>query len=332
MKTIDSPVVRLEAAAPLREAARPDVSIVVPVYNGGSTIGSLCEQLKEAFAPRGTFEVVLVNDGSQDESEQVCRLLAHTHPWVRFVNLARNFGEHNAVLAGLRYCTGSCAVIMDDDLQHPPSEAVKLVDRLDQGHDVVFSYYDVKRHSWPRNAGSFFNNALATVLLKKPYRLYLSSFKAINRLLIDEVTRYRGPYPYIDGLILRATQRYATELVQHEARSVGRSNYTVGRLFGLYLNMFTSFSVLPLRIASFAGLFFASAGTILAALVAYEKLADPTIPIGWASITVAVLLTSGVQLFALGMIGEYLGRLFLNAVETPQFVVRDTVNCGADEP
>ena len=135
----------------------------------------------------------------------------------------------------------------------------------------------------------------------------------------------------IDGLILRATQRYTTELVQHDPRREGRSNYTFVRLVNLYLNMFTNFSVLPLRVASFVGLVFALIGTVTAVVFAYEKMVNPELPIGWASIVVTLLVVSGVQLFALGMIGEYLGRLFLKDVGTPQFVVRDTVNCGPDE-
>lgn len=306
------------------------VSVVVPVFNSEATLEALVERLRAALAGRYDLEVVLVNDGSADGSAEVCRGLAHRHPWVRFVNLSRNFGEHNAVMAGLRYASGDCAVIIDDDFQNPPEEVASLVEKLAEGHDVVFSHYERKRHSAFRNFGSWLNNAVASVLLQKDPDLYLSSFKALNRFLIDEIARYEGPYPYIDGLILRVTRRIGTQPVAHHERSVGRSNYTLRRLLRLWLNMFTNFSILPLRVASLAGLVFAVAGLVFAVIFALERLANPDLPAGWASIVVIVLVVSGVQLFALGMIGEYLGRLFLKDNGSPMFVARETVNCGPD--
>ena len=254
-------------------------------------------------------------------------MVAERHRWVRFIHLARNFGEHNAVIAGLNYCTGDCAVIMDDDFQNPPTEVVKLVDKLQEGRDVVYSYYETKKHTPFRNLGSWFNNAVASLMIKKPWGLYLSSFKAINRFVIDEVIKYRGPYPYIDGLILRSTRNYGTQIVQHDPRQEGRSNYTLRKLAHLWLNMFTNFSILPLRVASISGFVFAVLGVVLAVVFVIEKLANPNLTTGWASTIVILLIISGVQLFALGMIGEYLGRLFLKDNGSPQFVVRSTKNC-----
>lgn len=303
------------------------MSILIPVYNGEKTIGALVERLRDEFEPRCSFEVVLVNDGSEDDSATVCRDLATRYASVRFVNLSRNFGEHCAVMAGLNHCTGRCAVIMDDDFQNPPGEAAKLVERIEQGWDVVFARYAVKQHHPIRNFASWCNNLVATFLLRKPYGLYLSSFKAINRFVIDEVTKYRGPFPYVDGLILRVTRRLDTLTLQHDARAVGRSNYDLTRLLRLHLNMFTSFSVMPLRVASLLGVVFAGVGMLLAVAFAYEKLTNPQLPVGWASTIVVVLIVAGVQLFALGLIGEYLGRLFMNASGQPQFVTRETINC-----
>lgn len=309
------------------------VSIVIPVYNGAATIGPLVERLRGALSRQPyELEVVLVNDGSADRSAEVCRALAHAHGWVRFVNLARNFGEHNAVLAGLTHASGSCAVIMDDDFQNPPSEVGKLLERLWQGYDVVFSRYEQKRHSPLRNLGSSFNNLVASWMLKKPRDLYLSSFKAIDRFVIDEVVKYTGPYPYIDGLILRMTRNYTTELVQHDPREAGRSGYTLTKLVRLWLNMFTNFSILPLRVASIAGLACALVGLILAMVFTFEKLRHPELPLGWASVMVGMLIVGSVQLFALGIIGEYLGRLFMKANGSPQFVARETINCGDVNP
>jgi undecaprenyl-phosphate 4-deoxy-4-formamido-L-arabinose transferase len=309
------------------------VSVVVPVYNSEATLASLVERLQQARAGRYAREFGLVDDGSADGSAEVCRGLARRDRSVRFVELSRNFGEHNAVMAGLRHASGECAVIIDDDFQNPPEEVAALVDKLGEGYDVVFSRYETKHHSAFRNLGSWLNNAAATLLLRKDWDLYLSSFKAINRFVIDEITRYEGPYPYVDGLILRVTRRLGTQTVRHQPRAQGRSNYTTVRLLRLWLNMFTNFSILPLRVASVAGLVFALTGLVLAVVFALERLANPDLPTGWASIVVTLLVVSGVQLFALGMIGEYLGRLFLKDNGSPMFVARATWNCDdAAEP
>jgi len=301
------------------------------VYNGARTIGALVEGVKKEVGSRYEVEIVLVNDGSPaDNSADVCRALALHDGRVRFVDLSRNFGEHNAVMAGLNYCTGEAAVIVDDDFQNPPSEIAKLAEALREGYDVVFSAYDVKEHPFLRNLGSRFTNLVASLLIRKPARLYLSSFKAINRFIIDELVKYRGPYPYIDGLILRISRNYTTVRVEHRARAQGRSGYTVRKLVSLWLNMFTSFSVLPLRVATLLGLLIAFAGLCAAVGAIIEKLRHPWIQAGWASLMTALLIVSGVQLFAIGMVGEYLGRLFLKDEGNPQFVVRRTINCGED--
>ncbi|MCZ6783316.1 MAG: glycosyltransferase family 2 protein [Proteobacteria bacterium] len=314
-----------------RAGGKLRVSVVIPVFNGSQTIQGLTGELHAALSESFELEVVLVNDCSADDSAVVCAELARTHPWVRFVDLARNFGEHNAVMAGLAHCSGDCAAIVDDDFQNPPSEVRKLVEKLQEGYDVVFSRYHDKQHHPLRNLASRFNNAVATALLPKDRRLYLASFKVINRFLIDEITRYEGPFPYIDGLILRATSNYATQLVVHDPRQSGRSNYTLRKLLRLWLAMFTNFSILPLRAASLAGFFFAAVGLVLAVVFFIEKLNNPDLPTGWASLVVIFLTVSGVQLFALGMLGEYLGRLFLKDNGSPMFVVRRTINCEPRE-
>ena len=307
------------------------LSVVIPVYNGARTIGSLVEGVEKEVGSRYEVEIVLVNDGSPaDNSADVCRALALNDRRVRFVDLSRNFGEHNAVMAGLNYCTGAAAVIIDDDFQNPPAEIAKLVEALREGYDVVFSSYDTKEHPFLRNLGSRFTNLVASLLIRKPARLYLSSFKAINRFIIDELVKYRGPYPYIDGLILRISRNYTTVRVEHRARAQGRSGYTVRKLVSLWLNMFTSFSVLPLRVATLLGLLIAFAGLCAAVVAIIDKLRHPWIQAGWASLMTALLIVSGVQLFAIGMVGEYLGRLFLKDEGNPQFVVRRTINCGED--
>lgn len=303
------------------------LSIIIPVYNGSGTIGALIGAIKDELVGSHDVEALLVNDGSlADNSAEVCLALAQENPWVKYIDLSRNFGEHNAVMAGLGYCSGDAAVIIDDDFQNPPSEIVKLVDKLQEGFDVVFSSYERKAHHPLRNLGSGFNNLVASLMIGKPYSLYLSSFKAINRFTIDELVKYRGPFPYIDGLILRTTRRYATVNVRHDPRRHGRSGYTLVKLVSLWMNMFTNFSILPLRFASVVGFVFSIIGLLGAAFCLVDKIMRPEQPAGWASIIVSLLVISGIQLFTIGMVGEYLGRLFMAASGHPQYVVRQTVN------
>jgi len=300
------------------------VSFVIPVYCGEQTIGVLVESLLTETGI-ADMEIILVNDGSPDGSEAVCReLVRHNTGKVRLISLSRNFGEHNAVLAGLQEAHGEIAVIMDDDLQHPAHEAGRLVHELiATGNDVIYGIYESKQHNQLRNFGSWLNGKMATVLLKKPAHLYLSSFKAVNRFVIDEIIKYSLPYPYIDGLIFRVTTRVGMLPVQHLPRDIGNSGYTVRKLLHLWLNMFTNFSVLPLRLSMLAGLTTVAFGILFLGIVLYWYLTKLYLPPGWTSVVGLVCIFSGIQLISLGMIGEYIGRLFLGHNGTPQFVIRN---------
>jgi glycosyltransferase involved in cell wall biosynthesis len=305
------------------------LSIVVPVYRGAATVGRLVEALS-ALRPAGGIEIVLVNDGSPDNSGAVCRALAEraTVP-LTYLEHARNFGEHNAVMTGLRHARGAFVITMDDDLQNPPEEVLKLYDhaRLD-GWDVVYARYAVKKHDGWRNLGSRFANRVADVLLDKPRGLYLSSFRCMSALVVREVAKYTGPYPYIDGLIMQVTQRVASIEVEHLPRSEGRSNYNIIRLVRLWMNLATSFSVLPLRLAMLAGGAMGVLGLVGAALVVAEAAGGST-PSGWASVMAVILLLSGVQFLVLGVLGEYVGRTFLTHNGKPQGVVREAIGPAA---
>jgi undecaprenyl-phosphate 4-deoxy-4-formamido-L-arabinose transferase len=301
------------------------VSIVIPVYKGAHTIGPLVESLFNEFNQH-KIEIVLVNDGSPDDSGKVCRRLLQSHPGrIKLVELSRNFGEHNAVMAGLKHARGDCAVIMDDDFQNPPSEVQRLLDALEQDYDVVYGVYEQKHHNLFRNLGSWFNGLAANILIKKPKDLYLSSFKVMKRFVIDQIVLYDLPYPYIDGLIFRVTARIGKVTVKHRPRAKGRSTYTLSKLVGLWLNMFTNFSVLPLRVATVLGLITMFFGVGLASLATYWAYTDPLAPKGWPTLVCALVIFSGVQLIALGVIGEYLGRLFLGHNRTPQYIVREVL-------
>ena len=301
------------------------LSIVVPVYRGAATVGALVEALS-ALRPEGGIEIVLVNDGSPDNSGDVCRALQQsaTVP-LTYIEHARNFGEHNAVMSGLRHARGAYVITMDDDLQNPPEEVIRLYDHARLGDfDVVYTRYAVKEHEGWRNLGSSFANWVADQLMDKPKGLYLSSFRCMSALAVSEVVKYRGPYPYVDGLLMQVTQRLDSIEVKHFARAEGRSNYTMRRLIRLWMNLATNFSVLPLRMAILAGAGMGVLGLLAALYVVIEGLMGHT-PSGWASLMTVTLLIAGVQFLILGVLGEYVGRSFMSANGKPQGVVREVV-------
>lgn len=306
------------------------VSVVIPVYNSEATIEKLVDEVIQILSKHyQALEIILVNDGSPDNSHH-CALNAYNkYPSiVKYIYLARNYSEHNAVMCGLNYVSGDCVAIIDDDFQNPPGEIIKLVEKLREGYDVVYSRYEEKKHHWFRNFGSDFNDWVATKLLKKPKGLYLSSFKVMRKSLVESIIKYTGPYPYIDGILLRSTNRISSQIVNHESREEGKSNYTLGRLVSLWLNMFTGFSIVPLRFASFVGIFMSllTPFLIIFYIISYAVggvFVKQVIPPGWASIIILINFFGGLQLMVLGVMGEYLGRTFLTSNQSPQFIVRE---------
>ena len=301
-----------------------DLSFVIPVFNGSRSVAGVVERIYELYADLG-IEIVLVNDGSDDESERVCRQLHEKHPAsLTFVHLSRNFGEHNAVLAGLHHASGDYVALLDDDGQNPPEEVRRLYDTArEERFDVVYGRYRRKQHGLLRNLGSRFNDRVANWMLEKPVDLYLSSFKVMNRFVVEEVKRYRGAFPYIDGLILRTTRNLGQIDVDHRERDGSASNYTARRLFLLWLNMFLNFSILPLRLSAAVGALASVSSLFLLAAIVFDKLyINPDVAVGIPTVLLTVVFFAGVQLFILGAVGEYLGRLFLDHSGTPQFVVR----------
>ena len=305
------------------------LSFVIPLYFSADTIQSLVKEI-EALEIEGGHELVLVNDGSRDATAGICReLLRDARIPIIFVNHARNFGEHNAVLTGYRHARGAYVVNLDDDGQNPPAEAVRLWRHAKhEGLDVVYGHYAKKEHSAWRNAGSWLTNRVTDWVLDKPRGFYLSSFRCVSAFVAHEVAAHEGPFPYIDGLILQVTQNLGSLEVHHTGRVAGESGYTLRRLLRLWVSTFVNFSVMPLRLATLLGLIMAAAGLAGLAVVFYMRLTNQGPDYGWGSLMGALLVFAGTQLVMLGLIGEYVGRMFLTVNRRPQSVVRSVERSG----
>jgi undecaprenyl-phosphate 4-deoxy-4-formamido-L-arabinose transferase len=287
------------------------LSVVVPVYNGAKTIVQLVETL-QVVLQQYDFEIILINDGSHDDSEKVCKILEAKNSNLKFYSLRKNFGEFNAVMCGLNHVEGKYSVIIDDDFQNPPSEIMKMVDKAQSGNfDVVYSYYYEKKHNFFRNFGSWIVNRLTTSLLQKPSDLYLSSFKLINFEIVQEIIKYKGPYPYIDALIFRVTNNVGKIQVLHNTRLEGESNYTLKRLITLFMTILFGYSILPARIILTIGIFSLLLSIFIIILFVFGIISDLGIFIN--------IFLGGVQLTSLGVIGEYVSKAFLSQNQAPQY-------------
>jgi glycosyltransferase involved in cell wall biosynthesis len=292
----------------------PEFSIVIPVYNSEKTISPLIEEIENQLAMYD-FEVILVNDGSKDRSHESCLKLAKENKNITYINLRKNFGEFNAVMCGLNYISGQYAIMIDDDFQNPPSEILKLVNKAKEGDfDVVYSKYLSKKHNSFRNFGSKLVNYLTTFLLRKPKDLYLSSFKLLKKELVDEIIKYKGPKPYIDGILFQLTDNIGTQVVEHKERSNGASNYSIRRLISLFMTILFGYSMIPLRLIMFTGIF-----SIFFALC-YMLLYATNVIGEWGS--PIVIFMCGVLLCSLALVGEYIGNTFFYSGIKPQFVVK----------
>ncbi len=301
-----------------------DISVVIPVYKGQLSIAPLVESLEKELDGIH-YEIILVVDGCPEGSEAVCRKLAGTYNNVSFIALRKNFGEFNAVICGLNYIRGAYAVIIDDDFQNPPSEILKLYNKaLEGNYDVVYSFYARKEHSAFRNFGSALINYLTTYLLKKDKDLYLSSFKLIQRDVVAEITKYKNPFPYIDGMIFQTTNNIGKVQVIHHERKHGASNYTLRRLVSLFLTVLFGYSLIPLRLTLFAGLFsiFFSLGIMMLYFLNINR--------EWGS--PVVIFMCGVLLCSISVMGEYIGKTYMNISGLPQFVIKEKILHHAEKP
>lgn len=304
------------------------LSFVIPCYNSEKTVGFVINEIIETVtAEKGyDYEIIAVNDGSKDNVIDVLYELADNNNKIKVLDLARNFGQHAALLTGLRHVNGDIIVCLDDDGQTPAKECFRLINALSDKTDVVYARYNVKHHSTFRNLGSRFNGLVSRYLIGQPKDLYMSSYFACKRYVADEIVKYDKPYPYLGGLVLRTTNNITDVVVNHQDRMIGESNYNLHKLISLWLNGFTAFSVKPLEIASFLGAICSAFGFLYGIITVIRKLIKPGIQVGYSSLMASIMFIGGMIMLMLGLIGEYIGRIYISINNSPQSVIKEKKN------
>ncbi len=305
------------------------ISFVIPCYRSEQTLATVVTEIEKkmtTMSDRYGYEIVLVNDGSPDDTYGVIETLADHSDKILGINLARNFGQHAALMAGFRHVTGDIVVALDDDGQTPADEVDRLIDAIENGADVAYARYIHKKHSLFRNFGSYVNEKMAQFLLGKPKELMVSSYFAARRFVIDEVIRYDKSYPYVIGLVLRTTKRIVNVDVNHREREIGVSGYTLGKLLTLWMNGFTAFSVTPLRISTWTGIIFALFGFLYGIYTIIKHFVVGIAPMGYDSLMSALMFIGGMILLMLGLTGEYIGRMYIGMNNAPQYIIRETTD------
>jgi len=307
-------------------APRDQLSVVVPVFNSQDNLEELADRICAELDGKMGFELIFVNDGSSDNSWSVIQGLCAQHPWVVGLSLMRNSGQDNAIMAGLNTAKGDYVVIMDDDLQHNPRDIMRLHEAMLKGHHVCYANFEFKRQAAWKNFGSWLNGKTAEILIGKPKHIYLSPFQILKREVVDEVIKYKGPYPYVQGLILSLTRNVTQVDAVHHARYKGRSNFTFARSLRVYLHLATSFSVVPLRLALCVGVFFTLTGFLaIPYYIFIHFFGEHRVP-GFTTLILVVLLTGGLTLTSLGILGEYVGRMFMTINRKPQYAIGERAN------
>lgn len=304
------------------------ISFVIPCYRSEHTLPHVITEIAEKMKtlPQYEYDVFLVNDCSPDGTFEVIKKLCEEHDNIKGISFAKNFGQHAALMAGLRHSDGDYVVCLDDDGQTPADEVDRLLDKLEEGYDAVYAKYEHKQHSAFRNFGSKVNELMTRVMLGKPDNLYVSSYFAVKRFVVNDMIRYENSYPYVIGLVLRATGNITNVVVNHREREEGNSGYTLKKLLGLWFNGFTAFSVKPLRIATAIGGASAVVGFLYGIYTIIKRFVNPAVPMGFSSTMSALVFFGGMIMLMLGLIGEYIGRIYISLNNSPQYVIREKIN------
>lgn len=312
------------------------ISFVIPCYRSENTIEGVVNEIETAMdvlskEKNYSYEIILINDCSPDNTMGTIRRLCEEKQNIIGIGFARNFGQHAALMAGLRQSDGDYVVCLDDDGQTPADEVNKLLEKLEEGFDAVYAKYEHKQHSGFRNLGSKVNELMTRIMLEKPKELYISSYFAVKRFVVEDMIRYENSYPYVIGLVLRSTKNITNVVVNHREREEGSSGYTLKKLFTLWFNGFTAFSVKPLRIATCLGVIFACGGFAYGFYTIIKRLVNPDVPIGYSSMMAALVFFCGMIMVMLGLIGEYIGRIYISMNSSPQYVIRERINADKEK-
>lgn len=302
------------------------ISVVIPCYNSEKMINIVVDRLINAIEERNDYlyEILLVNDGSSDNTWEVLQELANSNKKIIAINLSKNFGQHSALMAGYRNVTGDIIVGLDDDGEHDPAGIYDLIEKLKKGYDYVCAEYKTNKSQF-RSLGTRLNNMMATVLINKPKDVDFTSFYVMRRFVVDEIVKYQAPYPYVAGLLLRVTRNIGTVPLERKKRIMGKSGYNLLKMIRLWFNGFTAFSVKPLRVATIIGFLCAIIGFLYGAFTIVRKILGYQILIGYSSLMAVILFVGGIIMVLLGIIGEYVGRSYISLNSAPQYVIRDIV-------
>ena len=303
------------------------ISFVIPCYHSEKTLAGVVREIDAAMEGLSGYgyDITMVNDGSGMETWEVISGLCLEKKNRFGIDLARNFGQHAALMAGIRHTKGDIVVCLDDDGQTPADEVGKLLEAIEKGADVAYASYEHKEHSAFRNFGSWVNEKMLETMLDKPRDLYVSSYFAMRRFVADEVLRYQNSYPYLLGLVLRSTKNIVNVPVHHRKREIGSSGYTFGKLLALWMNGFTAFSIKPLRIGTAVGAVCAGISLIYGIYTIVKKLINPAVPMGFSALMTAIIFFGGMTLLMLGLAGEYIGRTYISVNSAPQYVIREEI-------
>ncbi len=304
------------------------ISFIIPCYGSEKTIAEVVAEIKETIRTREgyDYEIVLVADASPDNVYEVIHKLALEDKKIKGINLAKNFGQHSALMTGFNIATGDIMVILDDDGQTPADQVFDLVDKMNEGFDVVYANYPQLKKTFFRNFGTVVNNLMAELLISKPKDIMMTSYFCMNRVIVDEVIKYTNAYPYVGGLVLRSTNNIGKVMVNHRDRFNGTSGYTFKSLLGLWLNGFTAFSVKPLRLASLLGGLVSMFGIFYGIYTIGARLLNPDMPIGYASLISVTVFIGGMNMIMLGLVGEYIGRMYISMNNSPQYVIKKVIS------
>jgi undecaprenyl-phosphate 4-deoxy-4-formamido-L-arabinose transferase len=305
------------------------ISFVIPCYKSKDTIGFVVNEIINVVSERREeydYEIILVNDCSPDDTIYKLQQLAEQNKKIKLIDLAMNVGKHGAIMAAYSKVKGDFVVGIDDDGQCPTDRLWDLIHPLEQGHDMSMAQYPVKKQQGYKNIGSVINNKMSQIMLEKPSDLVFSNFTARQKFVCDEMRKYPNPYPYLEGLSLRTTRDVVLVPMEERSRMSGQSGYTLKKSLSLWFNGFTAFSVKPLRVASVVGFFVAVAGFLFGFYTIIHKILNPSVFVGYSSLMVVLLFLCGIMMMMLGMIGEYLGRIYICINRAPQYVIRRTMN------